>query len=355
MLTYSLHYISGVIAAVYTTISLLCGLQLYGNFFIDRLRSNLLVSRVMGIIFLMMASAGLCYIVAEAAPSLSWLVVVGVAIDLMMFTGLACVAHILYSNNQPSIKTLFLLALPYVVIIGLYFVLPMSWHDYLIDIAVFLLMALYFCYAFRMRHRERLLEDLYSNPESHSLKWIWGIIAMNAGWWIIRFVFGVVDCLNDWMDIAAYFYMVGYVLLIFVKVINYGEPVSLDTQKVIEEEGNNNQDSLDLDDNGNVKRLKELMENEQLYLNPDLTVEDVARCLDISPQYLSIFLHSELQISFAQFVNGYRVERAKKLLLTTDEKVEYIALTCGFNSRQTFRRIFSAITGTSPADFRNQI
>jgi len=219
------------------------------------------------------------------------------------------------------------------------------------DIAMLILMTQYLYYAHRMRRREQLLEDLYSDPDSHSLQWIWAVIAINAGWWVLRFLFGTVDCLRDWMYVAAYLYMTGYILFVFTKVVNYGEPVSLATQKALEKHDN---DDVNDDVNDKIKHLKTLMIQRQLYLNSDLTVEDVAKCLNASPKYLSIILHNELHTSFAQFVNGYRVERAKQLLRTTDGKVEYIGALCGFNSRQAFRRIFTLHTGVSPTDFRNQ-
>jgi len=302
--------------------------------------------------------------VAAIVPSLAWLTVVGAAIDLMMFTGLASVAHILYSNNQPSTRRLLLLAWPYVAIVGLYFVVPEVWQNHLIDIAMLILMAQYIWYARKIHHRERLLEDLYSDPESHSLKWIWSIIAINAGWWIIRYTFGLVECLNDWMYIAAYIYMTGYILFVFTKVINYAEPVSLETQEAIENVNvNENENNLQpttcnlqpVGESHMVVRLKELMEREQLYLHSDLTVEDVAAKLNTSPWTLSAVLNKDEHTSFAQFVNGYRVERAKELLRTTDNKVEYIGSLCGFNSVQVFNRTFSKFIGQTPTDYRKHI
>jgi len=347
-------YIAGASAAVYTMTCLLCGLQLYGHVFFQKWKPNLLLSKVLGIVLLMMATAGISYMVAAIVPSLAWLMVVGQAIDLVMFTGLASVAHILYSNNHPSTKTLLLLAWPYVAIVGLYFVVPEVWQNHLLDFAMLILMAQYIYYAHKMHRRERLLEDLYSDPESHSLKWIWSIIAINTGWWIIRYTFGLVDCLNDWMYIAAYIYMTGYILFVFTKVINYGEPVSAETQQQIEEIPNLQPTTCNLQPAGDhlVDRLKILMEQEQLYLNPDLTVEDVAQRLSVTPQYLSVIINNDMHANFSQFVNSYRVERAKELLQTTDDKVEYIGAICGFNSRQAFRRIFTQLTGVSPTDFR---
>jgi len=61
-----------------------------------------------------------------------------------------------------------------------------------------------------------------------------------------------------------------------------------------------------------------------------------------------------MHISFVQFVNGYRVERAKYLLEHTDTKVEYIGVSCGFNSRQSFHRVFVKTTGKTPAEWREK-
>jgi AraC-like DNA-binding protein len=59
-------------------------------------------------------------------------------------------------------------------------------------------------------------------------------------------------------------------------------------------------------------------------------------------------------MSFYHYVNRWRVEEAKRLLLTTDANVLNIAHDVGFNSRSAFYNAFRTVTGESPVTFRKR-
>ena len=64
---------------------------------------------------------------------------------------------------------------------------------------------------------------------------------------------------------------------------------------------------------------------------------------------LSQFLHTK----FFQFVNGFRVEEAKKALQDKDKLITRIAFDVGFNSKSTFNTAFKKVVGYSPSAYRN--
>lgn len=104
-------------------------------------------------------------------------------------------------------------------------------------------------------------------------------------------------------------------------------------------------DSLD-------RELKRLMEDEKVFLNEDLTVNDLAAELDIKPYQLSEFLNAHLEQNFARFVNGYRVEEAARILLEDEAaSILAVAFRVGFNSKATFNQAFKAVKGLSPREF----
>ena len=70
--------------------------------------------------------------------------------------------------------------------------------------------------------------------------------------------------------------------------------------------------------------------------------------------YVSAFFNREAECTFYDYVNKYRIEYACNLLLHSNENITMIAEKSGFNSSQSFIRVFSKIMGTSPTKYRNE-
>ena len=101
-----------------------------------------------------------------------------------------------------------------------------------------------------------------------------------------------------------------------------------------------------------MARIVQLMETQQVYLNQDLKVKDVAEALDVHPNTISACINAQKGCSFNQFVNDYRVEYAKKLLREADEiKISHICHKAGFATESTFFRAFKASTGMTPKEW----
>lgn len=100
-------------------------------------------------------------------------------------------------------------------------------------------------------------------------------------------------------------------------------------------------------------QLIAIMEQEKLYCDEDLTLNRLSQALGITPHQLSEFLNQHYNKSFNTFVNSYRVEEAKKLLVEEPERNTLnIALSVGFNSYSAFHAAFRKMTGLSPAEYR---
>ncbi len=106
-----------------------------------------------------------------------------------------------------------------------------------------------------------------------------------------------------------------------------------------------------------VKEIQEkiniLFETKKIYTNPDLTLSILAKELNIRPQLLSQFINDNLNKSFTQFINEYRIDEAKRLLrVGTQFKIDAVGFESGFNSSSTFYSSFKKITGTTPSNYQ---
>ncbi len=101
-----------------------------------------------------------------------------------------------------------------------------------------------------------------------------------------------------------------------------------------------------------IEKIKSTLIREKTYKNANLTLPILAKKLNIRPQLLSQVLNDNLNKSFTQFINEYRIEEAKHLLKTqTHLKIDVIAENCGFNSNSTFYTTFKKLTNTTPAKY----
>ena len=88
------------------------------------------------------------------------------------------------------------------------------------------------------------------------------------------------------------------------------------------------------------------------YQNMDFKLLDLRRVLPLDRDVLSQFIHDEFGCNFYHFVNGYRVEEAKRLMKAKpDMKILDISLRCGFSSPSVFSRVFTSFTGVTPSEW----
>jgi AraC-like DNA-binding protein len=102
-----------------------------------------------------------------------------------------------------------------------------------------------------------------------------------------------------------------------------------------------------------IARLRELMEVEKIYRQLELKLEEVAAMLLITPHQLSEFINDQVGMNFTRYINHYRVEEAKELLLGNPEQSTLsIGFEVGFGSKQSFNTIFKQQTGMTPSGYR---
>ena len=100
------------------------------------------------------------------------------------------------------------------------------------------------------------------------------------------------------------------------------------------------------------------MRSQRLYLRPDLTLPELAKAVGCSVNHLSQVINSGFGRSFFDYVNRYRIDRAKELLSELDghaDSVLNIAFSVGFNSNSAFYTAFKKAVGEAPAQYRRRL
>lgn len=135
------------------------------------------------------------------------------------------------------------------------------------------------------------------------------------------------------MIYAGIIYLIAFIGYAKYRTISYSSP-NISSEKV---------DSY-------LKEILFVMETDQKYLNPDLKLSDLALALNTSQVYVSSLLNNELNLSFNDFVNRYRVEEVKSKLQTeaiNKYTLMSLAKDAGFKSKTTFYRAFQKATNQS--------
>lgn len=102
-------------------------------------------------------------------------------------------------------------------------------------------------------------------------------------------------------------------------------------------------------------QLLAYMQKERPFLEPQLTIEELADMLKIKPKNLSQVINECLNQNFFDFINRYRIEEARRLLTNPSDKkitVQEVLYKVGFNSKSSFNTLFKKYTGVTPSEFK---
>jgi AraC-like DNA-binding protein len=108
------------------------------------------------------------------------------------------------------------------------------------------------------------------------------------------------------------------------------------------------------DDRKELARLAALFENKKIYTRPRLSLDELARELNLPTRYLSGLINSHYHADFRNFVNSYRVNEVIARIQDPKESHKTllaIALESGFSSKSSFNQIFKTFTGQTPSNY----
>ena len=97
---------------------------------------------------------------------------------------------------------------------------------------------------------------------------------------------------------------------------------------------------------------RRLMREKELFRDPDLTLNRLARRAGIPARQISGAVNRVQGRNVSQMVNEYRIAEAKRLLRENDLAVTQVMLESGFQTKSNFNREFLRATGMTPSDYR---
>lgn len=104
-----------------------------------------------------------------------------------------------------------------------------------------------------------------------------------------------------------------------------------------------------------AEKIDSVMRSEKPYLMADITLDMLAEKLAIPARDLSMIINRHFDNNFYEFINNYRIEEAKKILIdpkNKDKTITDVYLEVGFNSKSVFNTFFKKIVGQTPSEYR---
>lgn len=185
--------------------------------------------------------------------------------------------------------------------------------------------------------------------------------------WVILIIMDMATDINHislfyplWLSLTLWIYWVGYTGIYQAKLaqdraeirkeLRAEKPSHEPMKKVLQKTGNKEE--------VHFNQIVHLLENEKMYTNPSLGLQDIGDRLRISPNYVSKIVNTQANMSFTDLVNQYRHEMVKELLQGTkfkNYKIMAIALEAGFNSKSNFYKHFKSVEGMTPTEYLKKL
>lgn len=225
---------------------------------------------------------------------------------------------------------------------------------------------------FRLKRHQESLKNNLSYIDPYQLNWLWHLTWIYLAVIVITmatfgsYSMGVFEGNFGWTHSIANISMVlGVSLCCYKGIRQYSWEFFKQAQAPVSVSPEASQDadtrkyehsSLREEEMDNMyQQLLVLFEEKEIYLQPKLSVQDLADELHVTPHALSQMLNSKIGQPFYDFVNNYRVEHLKELLKDPSNQAYTIlalGLDSGFNSKASLNRIFKNHTGMTPSTFQ---
>jgi AraC-like DNA-binding protein len=244
---------------------------------------------------------------------------------------------------------------------------PQMEDKILVGIIVLQIVAyLFFSLRKLLKHR-KYLENLTASPDDFRLNWLlWSLLGFDVLMLFWLFEILQPNFRQDGGGQTIVYFLSVYALAFFAlrqkEVFPFSEKNTAEVRELLNEIEESAVSKRNLLSEARLLEMKSSllknMETQKPYLDPELNLPTLAGKLDLSLNELSELVNQGFGENFNQFVNRYRVEESKRLLVSDKHahlSMVGIAFEAGFNSKTAFNTTFKKMTGFAPTDFKNSV
>lgn len=211
------------------------------------------------------------------------------------------------------------------------------------------------------------LKQVFASTESKEFYWITGLMIAIGVTWFLLAIYLVFD--NLFSSLAFSFEPFNILILAMIWCIaiwalrqkpGFEEIYGEDTEPSIFDVTSDKQTKYQKSALGNeqaasiAQNVNEFMQEQKAYLDPNISLQKLAKSVNTTPNYLSQTLNEKLDMSFFDYVNQHRIEQACEQLKSSQESVLNIAMEVGFNSKSSFYTAFKKSMNMTPSEYRKQ-
>lgn len=176
------------------------------------------------------------------------------------------------------------------------------------------------------------------------LHWLWSLLAYLLEGWVSASVSDTLGIIDNYLTVMLVnglfvFGLINTRQLLSVHVVPTAKPVQPTKM------------------DHKVEIIEKAIHQDKLFLESNINLERFAEQIGLKPRDISAILKMHYQSNFFEFINRYRVEEAKRLLVLPelkDETILEIIYKSGFNSPSAFHRFFKRMVGVTPTEYRQR-
>lgn len=211
------------------------------------------------------------------------------------------------------------------------------------------------------------LKQLFASNDKREMGWLFIVISGLVVVWVLAFSAFVTSLFEQSRSALTCALLIGYFTLLWLISFwglrqkpgfneRYLQKEDLETITALhtEEDTPQKYTRSGLDEARSQKiadKIEQVMKAKALYLNPDLSLKLLASEISEKPNYVSQTLNQILNSSFFDYVNSYRIEYSKQLIVQNQLSILEVALASGFNAKSSFYKAFKTNTGQTPKQF----